>query len=99
MYKVHIPSTTLYVTPEQLPRMLANLAETRFVADSGEFLQVLPYAEPSVGETTATLLVTSPVKTLQEENNQYKKLWEQARGRAEKAEAKLAKSGKKARGK
>lgn len=95
MYKVHIPSQTLYVTPEQLPRILANLAETRYVTQTGEFLQVLPYSEPSVGETTATLLVRSPVDTIQQEADQFQDLWHKADERAKRAEAKLAKAVKK----
>lgn len=94
MYKVHIPSTILYVTPEQLPRLLANLAETRYVTKSGEFLQTLTFHEPSIGETTATLLVTSPVNTLKQEAEQFKDLWQKAQTRAEKAENKLAKKAK-----
>jgi hypothetical protein len=94
MYKVHIPSTTLYVTPEQLPRILANLAETKYVTEDGQFLQTITYHEPSIGETTTTLFVKSPVKTLEAESDHYKKLWTQARNRAEKAEAKLARTKK-----
>jgi hypothetical protein len=89
MFKVHIPSTILYVTPEQLPRFLANLAETHYVAESGEYLQTLTFHEPSVGETTHTLLLNSPVETLKKESSQYQNLWKQARNRAEKAEAKI----------
>ena len=89
MYKVHIPSQVLYVTPEQLPRMLANLAETHYVAESGEYLQTVTFHEPSVGETTTTLFLKSPMETLTEERNNYQKLWNAARRRAEKAEQKV----------
>lgn len=91
MYKVHIPSMTLYVTPEQLPRILANLAETRYVNEVGEFLQTTTWHEPSIGETTATILVRSPLDTVQKESEQYKDMWKKAQSRAERAEARLAK--------
>lgn len=89
MYKVHIPSTILYVTPEQLPRMLANLAETHYVAESGEYLQTVTFHEPSVGESTTTLFLKSPVETLKTEKEGYEKLWRSARHRAERAEKKV----------
>jgi hypothetical protein len=89
MFRIHLPSSTLYVTPDQLPRILANLAETRYVAASGEFLQTTTTHEPAQGDTTATLLIKDNATALTAERNQFRDLFQDARERLERLDKQL----------
>jgi hypothetical protein len=76
MFRVVTPSNAFYVTPEQLPRFLANLSETRYInTDNGEFLQTTSQHELVKDSTTVTLLVKQPLKATMNERDQYQDMW------------------------
>lgn len=100
MFRVTLPSNTVFVSPEQLPRFIANVAETRYVTESGEFLQTTSKHELVSNElTTATLLVKQVGATSLQERDHYRDLWEQTRANLEKANTRIEKleAGKKPR--
>lgn len=78
MFRVTLPSNSVFVTPEQLPRFLANLAETRYVAQSGEFLQTTSTHELVQDSTTATLLIKKPFEAAIQERDTFKSMWKAA---------------------
>ena len=92
MFRVILPSPVLYATPEQLPRLLANIAETRYVSASGEFLQTTTTHEAALDVTTATLLIRQPLQAAREERDSYQEMWQQERRRAEKLEGQVVKA-------
>jgi|SRR5215831_15269532 len=91
MYKVTLPSNTLYVTSALLPNLLATLADTRYVAESGEFLRTTTQHELASDSTTATLLIKTPVETVRKERDQYMEMWKDARDRLAGLEERLEK--------
>jgi hypothetical protein len=102
MYLVKLPNNQLYVTPEQLPRMLANLAETHYVDASGRYLQTTTEHGPVVDSSLATLLVKNPFEAAVTDMEKYQGWWLEERAKNEALSAKLERlqqKGKKKRSK
>lgn len=91
MFLIQLPSNQLYVTPEQLPRLLANLSETHYVNEEGRYLQTVTQHSPVVDSTLATLLVKRPYDTEKGEKEKFQEYWMEERHKTKLLEAKLEK--------
>lgn len=60
MFLVTLPSNQLLVTPEQLPRFLANISETRYTTITGEVLQTTSQHEFLKDAVPITVLTKRP---------------------------------------